>query len=116
MKEQKETIAGKERASSGKKGRASRPHPANGLVRNETDFENPGTLAPPEAEVTLAGGQKVSEKLFTIDFPFDGGIRTVRVSFAPIQELLIGTEMLAGYRLEIDFVARTVWLDEVIGP
>src|SRR3978361_330171 len=54
MKEQKETIAGKERASSGKKGRASRPHPANGLVRNETDFENPGTLAPPEAEVTLA--------------------------------------------------------------
>ena len=48
-----------------------------------------------EAGVILGGGQEVTEDLYTIDFPFDGETHSVRVSFAPMEEILIGTAILA---------------------
>lgn len=61
----------------------------------------------------LAGGQRVEEDVYLVDFPFDG--RTVRVeaTFVPGSEMLIGTQLLQPYRVEIHFPARTVLLDRV---
>lgn len=66
-----------------------------------------------ETEVTLGGGQVVREDLFMIDFPFDGQLLAVDASFAPIEEILIGTGLLQDYRLEINFVTRSVVLEKV---
>lgn len=63
--------------------------------------------------MTLGGGQVTREDLFTIDFPFDGNVRTGQASFCPTDEILIGTELLQDYRLEIDRVRRTVVLEKV---
>ena len=61
----------------------------------------------------LAGGQRVEEDVYLVDFPFDS--RTVRVeaTFVPGSEMLIGTQLLRPYRLEIHFPARTVLLKRV---
>ena len=69
-----------------------------------------------EAEVALGGGQIVQEDLFTIAFPFDNDILSGEASFTPGDEILIGTGLLQGYRLEIDFVARTVLLVKATMP
>jgi predicted aspartyl protease len=66
-----------------------------------------------EAEVTLGGGQVVREDLFAIEFPFDSQMLSVEASFAPIEEILIGTSLIQDYRLEVNFVARTVVLERV---
>jgi predicted aspartyl protease len=64
-----------------------------------------------DAELTLSGGQIVRQKMFALDFPFDGEVIPVRAFFAPVQELQIGTQLLARYRIEINFVERTVLLE-----
>lgn len=69
-----------------------------------------------EVDVVLGGGQDVTEQLFAIEFPFDGQTRTVPTSFAPVEEVLIGTAMLDEYRLEINFVVRTVLVEKVPVP
>jgi predicted aspartyl protease len=66
-----------------------------------------------EAEVTLGGDQVIREDLFAIEFPFDGQMLSVEASFAPIEEILIGTGLIQNYRLEVNFVARTVVLERV---
>jgi len=66
-----------------------------------------------EADVTLSNGQIVRQRLFLLEFPFDGQLQTVRASFGPGHEVLIGTQLLASYRLEINFVARAVLLEKV---
>ncbi|ETW92942.1 MAG: hypothetical protein ETSY1_41425 [Candidatus Entotheonella factor] len=59
----------------------------------------------------LAGGQQVDEDVYLVEFPFDG--RTVRAeaTFADSREILIGTQLLSSYRLEIDFPQQTVRLE-----
>lgn len=47
-----------------------------------------------------------------VDFPFDGTV-TAEATFVPGQEILIGTRLLSRYRLEVNFVQRTVLLERV---
>ena len=58
----------------------------------------------------LAGGQRVIEDTFIVEFPFDD--RTVRAAatFVDGTEILLGTRLLRAYRLEISFPKRTVVL------
>lgn len=63
----------------------------------------------------LAAGQVVVEDLYLVDFPFDGQTVEAEATFAPVGEILIGTQLLSQYRLEIDFAARTVLLTRVAG-
>ncbi len=61
----------------------------------------------------LAGGQHVAEDVYLVDFPFDD--RTVRAeaTFVAGSEILIGTQLLRQYRLQIHFPERTVLLERV---
>lgn len=59
----------------------------------------------------LAAGQRVSEDGYRVEFPFDGELVRVLATFSPDDEILIGTRLLRGYRLEVDFPARRVLLE-----
>jgi predicted aspartyl protease len=61
----------------------------------------------------LAGGQTIVEELFWVDFPFDGRTVQADATFVAGQTILPGTHLLQHYRLEINFVARTVLLERV---
>jgi predicted aspartyl protease len=62
----------------------------------------------------LAGGLYIEEDNYEVDFPFDGQVVVAEATFVPRQDILLGTRLLQQYRLEIDFVARTVLLERVI--
>jgi predicted aspartyl protease len=85
------------------------------------DLELPEALAPHfpahgfgESETTLGGGNVIMEDLFFIEFPFDGELVEALVAFAPVGEILIGTNLLRNYRLEVNFVTGTVSLEKVV--
>ena len=59
----------------------------------------------------LAGGQRVEEDAYLVDFPFDGQTVRAEATFVPGGEMLLGTQLLQQYRLEIHFPARTVLLE-----
>ena len=61
----------------------------------------------------LGGGQSVEEDVYLVDFPFDGRTVHVEATFVSGREILIGTQLLRQYRLEIHFPARTVVLEPV---
>lgn len=63
-------------------------------------------------DVQLGGGQSIEEEIYLIDFPFDGEIVAAEVTFSVTDEILIGTQMFRSFRLEIDFVAKTVVLEK----
>ena len=58
----------------------------------------------------LAAGVLVEEESFMIVLPFDGEKVLAQVTFADVEQALLGTELLTNHRLEIDFPARTVHL------
>lgn len=62
----------------------------------------------------LAGGQRVEEDVYLVDFPFDGHIVRVEATFVPGSEILIGTRLLQLSRLEMHFPAQTVLLERVV--
>ncbi len=62
----------------------------------------------------LAGGQTIEEELYRVNFLFDGWMIPAEVTFVIDSEILIGTRLLQEYRLQIDFVRRTVVLERVI--
>jgi predicted aspartyl protease len=64
----------------------------------------------------LAAGQEVIQDGYKVDLLFDGRTVTVEATFVPGDTILLGTAMLRDYRLEVDFVARTVKLDRVPPP
>jgi predicted aspartyl protease len=64
----------------------------------------------------LAGGVEIIEDGYDVDFPFDGRMFAADATFVDGETILIGTRLLRDYRLEIDFVARTVKLDRVTPP
>jgi predicted aspartyl protease len=64
----------------------------------------------------LADGSIIKDAIYEFDFPFDGHMVRVYASFSPVTENLIGTALLADYRLEIDFPADTVELTRLQGP
>ncbi len=85
------------------------------------DLELPETLREalnPQyiGEVTsiLAGGQTIKEELYQVNFFFDGKMIPAEVTFVVDSDILIGTHLLRGYRLEIDFVRQTVVLETVL--
>ncbi len=61
----------------------------------------------------LAGGVKIEEDAFSLEFPFDGDSIESEVTFVESDAILIGTALLANHHLEIDFPAKTVNLDRV---
>jgi predicted aspartyl protease len=63
----------------------------------------------------LAGGQRIVEENYRVDFPFDGQTIQADVTFVPGDELLIGTRLLRDHRLEIDFPNRIVQLTKTRG-
>ena len=75
-------------------------------------FVNPRLLAP--TEWLLAAGQRVVEDTYEVEFPFDGAMLTVEATFTPNDSILIGTGLMAQYRLTVDFVAGTVLLECLI--
>jgi predicted aspartyl protease len=84
------------------------------------DLELPYLLGPSvnarlfaRGQAILAGGQRVEEDQYQVDFPFDGRLLRAVAAFAPVDEILIGTRLLRDYRLEIDFVARIVALERL---
>ena len=58
----------------------------------------------------LAAGIEVEEESFMIRVHFDGRHVMAQVTFAPVIEGLLGTELLFEHRLEIDFPKATVRL------
>lgn len=66
-----------------------------------------------QTETTLGGGRVVEEELFQIEFPFDGNVVIAEACFSPFEEILIGTALILNYKLEINFVLRTVQLDRI---
>lgn len=59
----------------------------------------------------LAGGQRITEELYGVNFLFDGKMIPAEATFVDDSSLLIGTHLLREYRLQIDFVRRTVVLE-----
>jgi predicted aspartyl protease len=58
----------------------------------------------------LADGRQILEDIYEVVSPFDGQQVTAEATFVASSEILIGTHLLRQYRLEIDFVLRTVLL------
>jgi predicted aspartyl protease len=63
------------------------------------------------ADSLLAGGNIVTEDQYAVRFPFDGDVHRVRATFSPGEGILIGTRMLAPYRLTIVFPDRKLFLE-----
>jgi predicted aspartyl protease len=61
----------------------------------------------------LAGGQIIEEALYQVNFLFHGRVIPAEATFVADNEILIGTHLLREYRLQIDFVRRTVVLERV---
>jgi predicted aspartyl protease len=61
----------------------------------------------------LGGGQAIHQQAFEVEFPFDGRTVKAHTTFAPRTDILIGTGLLQDYRLEVNFVTRTVILERL---
>lgn len=72
-------------------------------------FVNPRFLA--RTEWLLAGGQRTVEDTYEVGSPFDGEVLSAEATFVPDDSILIGTGLMAQYRLTVDFVADTVLLE-----
>ncbi len=59
----------------------------------------------------LAANQRIEEDAFLVEFPFDSRTVEAQATFVDGDEILIGTRLLMGYRLTIDFLARTVVIE-----
>jgi predicted aspartyl protease len=75
-------------------------------------FVNPRFIAP--TEWLLAGGQRSVEDTYEVEFPFDGAVLTAEATFVPDDSILIGTGLMAQYRLTVDFIAGTVLLERPV--
>lgn len=60
---------------------------------------------------TLAGGQIVEEDAYTVDLPFDGDIVRAIATFVSGSQILIGTNLLRNYTLQVGFVSKNVRLE-----
>ena len=59
----------------------------------------------------LAGGRIIEEDAYSIEFPFDGHTYQAIATFVPDPQILIGTNLLRHYRLQVGFASRTVSLE-----
>ena len=60
----------------------------------------------------LAGGQRILEDTFEVQFPFDGELVLAEATFSDSQEILLGTGLLLRHHVEIDFPAHTVRIEK----
>jgi predicted aspartyl protease len=65
------------------------------------------------AKSLLAGGITIDEDLYLVDFPFDGRRLRSQATFVDGEDILIGTRLLRGYRLSINFVTHAVRLQRL---
>lgn len=70
-----------------------------------------GRKAVGEAEVELADGTTVFERLYEVAVTFDGEDRTVHASFTRSQEALVGMELLRDHRVVIDHARGEVLIE-----
>jgi len=56
----------------------------------------------------LAGGMKIEEDAFSVEFPFDGISVEAEATFVDSDTILIGTALLASHQLAIDFPVQSV--------
>ena len=62
----------------------------------------------------LADGTIVDDELvFAGQAEWDGVMMDVTITLTRSEDVLIGTALLAGYRLELDYVARTISIEKV---
>jgi predicted aspartyl protease len=61
----------------------------------------------------LAGGQILEENAYVVDIVFDGKRIPAEATFAPTNELLIGTGLLKEHRLEVVFPRKTLVLERL---
>ncbi len=61
----------------------------------------------------LAAGQSVEEDFYLVNFVFDGKTVTAEATFSESASILVGTQLLEDYRLEIDFPKKIVILQSV---
>jgi clan AA aspartic protease len=60
----------------------------------------------------LAANQEIEEDIFLVDFQFDGQTIRAEATFVDSDCILIGTGLLADYRLTIEFPAGTVVIEK----
>ena len=75
-------------------------------------FVKPHFLAP--TEWLLAGDQRIVEDTYEVEFPFDGDTLVAEATFVPGNTILLGTGLMAHYRLAVDFVAGSVLLERLV--
>lgn len=61
----------------------------------------------------LAGGQRVVEDTYQVEFPFEDRTVIAEATFVSGQEILIGTNLLRQYRLEIHFPLASIKLERL---
>jgi predicted aspartyl protease len=59
----------------------------------------------------LAGGQVIEEDAFSVDIPFDDQILQAIATFVSDSQILIGTNLLRAYHLQIRFASKTLRLE-----
>ena len=59
----------------------------------------------------LAGGQIIEEDAYSVDFPFDDHNLQAIATFVPDAQILIGTNLLRDYYLQIRFASKTLRLE-----
>src|SRR5579859_1680938 len=64
-----------------------------------------------DSATILAAGQTLVEQVFEVTISFDGQPTVAEASFAPVQQILVGTKLLANHELTINFKARTVRIE-----
>lgn len=61
-------------------------------------------------EYEIATGDRVRERVYLGEVLFDGRRFTTHVVTSHAKDILIGTKLLAGKQLHIDFRKRTLWV------
>jgi hypothetical protein len=82
------------------------------LPESLRQFFNPRFIAPTVS--VLANGQELTEDSFEIDFPFDGQVVRAETTFVLEGDLLVGTNLLKQFVLQINFPDQTVLLERVV--
>ena len=59
----------------------------------------------------LAGGQIIEEDAYSVDFPFDDQILHAIATFVPDSQILLGTNLLRDYYLQIRFASKMLRLE-----
>jgi predicted aspartyl protease len=72
---------------------------------NSLDAEYVGPLMS-----SLAGGQTIVEDCYQVQIPFDGEVVTAQATFVDARSILLGTRLIQGYVLTVDFPKRGVLL------